>query len=168
MHRREKSLGAQVKKFNALVDQMALLVRQGKGPRRHTRLPRRLETRKLFKLDVDDDIWQEDPGLGPQDEGELPRWQTDEGVKQGIVAMLEAQRCREELERLQGETQSLACWWAEERTMMRALVEDKSGESSLSDAEVATLTKYSRISCLARNSPGAPACARAAHGHVES
>ncbi|KZV91317.1 hypothetical protein EXIGLDRAFT_615841, partial [Exidia glandulosa HHB12029] len=99
VHRRERTLGAQVRKFNALVDKIAVLVKQGKGPKRNTRLPRKLDTRKLFRLDVDDEIWQEDPGLGAQDD-KLERWQTDDKVKDGIVSMLDAQRCREELERL--------------------------------------------------------------------
>lgn len=80
VHRRERNISAKVRKYNALVDQMELLARQGKKPSARTRLPRRLDAKKLFRLDVDDEIWQEDPGLGPQDEGNLPRWQTDENV----------------------------------------------------------------------------------------
>ncbi|KZV94701.1 hypothetical protein EXIGLDRAFT_586684, partial [Exidia glandulosa HHB12029] len=114
VHRREKNLAAQVRKFNALVDQMEELKSQGKTPSRNTRLPRRLDSRKLFQLDVDDDIWQEDPGLGAQDEAALPRWQTDEDVKNGIAALLEENRCTEELERLRAEAVALGHWWDEE------------------------------------------------------
>ncbi|KZV96828.1 hypothetical protein EXIGLDRAFT_608761 [Exidia glandulosa HHB12029] len=115
VHRREKNVAAQVRRFNALVDQMAVLVKQGKAPRRRIVLPRRLDSRKLFKLDVDDDIWQEDPGLGPQDEGTLPRWQTDQDVKDGIVLLLEERRCTEELERIEAEVVALGKWWEDER-----------------------------------------------------
>lgn len=113
-----------MRKFNALVDQMAELKRQGKTPSARTRLPRRLDSRQLFKLDVDDDIWQEDPGLGAQDEGALPRWQTDEDVKTGIAAMLQEKRCSEELERLHAEVVALGVWWAEERNNMLAFARD--------------------------------------------
>lgn len=118
VHRREKNVGTLVCKYNVLVNQMEVLVKQGKVPKRGTRPPRRLEARKLFTLDVDDEIWQEDPGLGPQDEGELPRWQVDNDVRRGIAALLEQRRCREELERLPVEAAALASWWKEERARL--------------------------------------------------
>ncbi|EJD38989.1 hypothetical protein AURDEDRAFT_17738, partial [Auricularia subglabra TFB-10046 SS5] len=96
VHRRERTIGAQVRSFNKLVDEMALLAKQGKKPTGRSPLPRKLDTKKLFKLDVDDDIWQEDPGLGPQGEGDLPRWQIDDDVKRRILAFLQADRCREQ------------------------------------------------------------------------
>ncbi|EJD38609.1 hypothetical protein AURDEDRAFT_40538, partial [Auricularia subglabra TFB-10046 SS5] len=114
IHRRERGISAQVSKYNGYVDQMRTLAAQGKKPPGRAPLPRKLDAKKLFKLDVDDDIWQEDPGLGPQDEDALPRWQTDEDVKRGIVALLEEDRCIEELERLNHEVDALAKWWLEE------------------------------------------------------
>lgn len=111
---REKNLSALVRKFNSLVSHMELLLKESKGPRRRMRLPRRLDSKKLFRLDVDDDIWQEDPGLGPQDEGDLPAWQIDAQVRRGIRAMLEIDRCREEQERLLAEGEALSSWWSEE------------------------------------------------------
>ncbi|KZV96305.1 hypothetical protein EXIGLDRAFT_765408 [Exidia glandulosa HHB12029] len=133
VHRREQNLNAQVRKFNALVVKIEVLVKQGKGPKRHTRLPRKLEARKLFRLDVDDDIWQEDPGLGPQDDV-LPRWQTDERVKNGIVALLEVQRCKEELERLSAEIVTLEAWWKEEDRRLREFAEDRRESAALRSA----------------------------------
>ncbi|KZV90036.1 hypothetical protein EXIGLDRAFT_771164 [Exidia glandulosa HHB12029] len=123
VHRREKNVAAQVRRFNALVDQMALLAKQGKAPQRKMVLPRRLDSRKLFKLDVDDDIWQEDPGLGPQDEASLPRWQTDQDVKDGIVLLLEERRCTEEVERIEAEIVALAVWWEEEQRSLHVYLE---------------------------------------------
>ncbi|KZV83384.1 hypothetical protein EXIGLDRAFT_625725 [Exidia glandulosa HHB12029] len=124
VHRREKNVAGQVRRFNALVDQMTLLVKQGKAPKRKMVLPRRLDSKKLFKLDVDDDIWQEDPGLGAQDEGDLPRWQTEQDVKDGIVLLLEERRCREELERIEAEVRALGLWWEEERARFAAFMSD--------------------------------------------
>ncbi|KZV85254.1 hypothetical protein EXIGLDRAFT_580325, partial [Exidia glandulosa HHB12029] len=74
--------------------------------------------KKLFRLDVDDDIWQEDPGLGPQDEGDLPQWQVDRDVREGIIMFLERQRCLEEVERLNAEARALLGWWLEERDVL--------------------------------------------------
>ncbi|EJD40664.1 hypothetical protein AURDEDRAFT_69821 [Auricularia subglabra TFB-10046 SS5] len=122
VHRRERTIGAQVRSFNKLVDEMALLAKQGKKPPGRSPLPRKLDTKKLFKLDVDDDIWQEDPGLGPQGEGDLPRWQTDDDVKRGILAFLQADRCREQMERLDSELIALATWWKERLDAMKALL----------------------------------------------
>lgn len=99
---------------------MALLARQGKKPSARTRLPKRLDIRQLFRLEVDDDIWQEDPGLGPQGEQTLPRWQTDPDVKRGILALLEKRRCLEEMERLKAEVTALAHWWKDEEVVLRS------------------------------------------------
>ncbi|EJD46690.1 hypothetical protein AURDEDRAFT_62941 [Auricularia subglabra TFB-10046 SS5] len=114
VNRREKTISGMIKKFNQLVTQMEALIKSGQVPKRGTRPPRRLEARKLFKLDVDDDIWQEDPGLGPQDESALPRWQVDDRVRSGIAAMLESRRCEEEMERLAEEAKALNQWYTEE------------------------------------------------------
>ncbi|EJD43484.1 hypothetical protein AURDEDRAFT_41732, partial [Auricularia subglabra TFB-10046 SS5] len=97
VHSRERNITALVKKYNAQVNHMSILVRDNKAPRRRMPVPRTLDAKKLFRLDVDDDIWQEDPGLGPQDESELPAWQVNEDVRKGIRYMLDVSRCREEL-----------------------------------------------------------------------
>lgn len=117
-----------VRKYNMLVNQMEVLVKDGKVVKRRAQLPRRLEAKKLFQLDVDDEIWQEDPGLGPQDEGALPRWQVDKVVRDGIKHMLEAQRCREELERVQAEANALRCWWREECTVVQSFCMARRGD----------------------------------------
>ena len=72
-------------------------------PSTKTRLPRKLEITKIFRLDVDDDLWQEDPGLGSQESDALPSWLSDDKVREGIVAMLEEDRCKEEKEHLNHE-----------------------------------------------------------------
>ncbi|EJD42054.1 hypothetical protein AURDEDRAFT_45402, partial [Auricularia subglabra TFB-10046 SS5] len=114
VHRRERTITSQVRKFNDLVKQMALLIRQGKKPTGKVHVPRSLDVKKLFKLDVDDEIWQEDPGLGPQDEGNLPRWQVDDEVQRGIISLLQKRRCVEEIERVKAEVTALGTWWADE------------------------------------------------------
>ncbi|EJD39760.1 hypothetical protein AURDEDRAFT_40155, partial [Auricularia subglabra TFB-10046 SS5] len=96
VHRRERGISAMVLKFNKLVERMVVLIKEGKKPRGRARFPRKLEAKKLFKLDIDDEIWQEDPGLGPQDEDDLPRYLSDLNVQRGMTALLEKNRCLEE------------------------------------------------------------------------
>ncbi|EJD49274.1 hypothetical protein AURDEDRAFT_59670 [Auricularia subglabra TFB-10046 SS5] len=124
VHRRERTITAQIQKYNELVDKMGALARQGKKPTPRVPLPRKLDSKKIFKLDVDDDIWQEDPGLGPQGETSLPRWQTDVDMKRGIRALLEKRRCVEEMERVEAEVRALGMWWGNEDSRMRAIADD--------------------------------------------
>lgn len=128
VHSREKNLTATVRKYNALVSQIEALLKAKKVPRRGITAPRRLDAKKLFRLDVDDQIWEEDPGLGPQDEGELPQWQVDPDVRRGIRNMLEAQRCREERERLAAEVIALRHWLQEELHVHDAVCNGSEGE----------------------------------------
>ncbi|KAH7105733.1 hypothetical protein BKA62DRAFT_767075 [Auriculariales sp. MPI-PUGE-AT-0066] len=77
VQRGSKGIAADVRRFNQLVNQMEVLIREGKAPNR-----------------------REDPGLGPQDEGALPRWQAEQAMQDAIISWLARQRCREERERL--------------------------------------------------------------------
>ena len=67
----------------------------------------------LFKLDVDDDIWQ-DVGLGDSIGGLPPAWLADEKVCLGIKSLLELRRCEEEEICLLQERKVLVEWFAEE------------------------------------------------------
>ncbi|KDQ18280.1 hypothetical protein BOTBODRAFT_98760, partial [Botryobasidium botryosum FD-172 SS1] len=97
IHRRKGSIVALIRKFNKLVDDMKDLRRDGKAPT-ESKLPRKLDSAKIFRLDVDDDLWQDDPGLG-DDAGDVPGWLGNDKIRDGIVAMLEQDRCLEEEER---------------------------------------------------------------------
>ena len=128
MHRRERNLSGAVRRYNLLVQEIVVLISAGRAPRR-TVAPRRLDPRRLFNLDVDDDIWQPDPGLGPQGEHDLPRWQTDQMVRDGINLMLEARRYREEKERLVQEACAMCSWVQEVATQLsRAIDSSSSGQ----------------------------------------
>ena len=74
---------------------------------------------RLFDLDVDDEIWQ-DIGLEEVDSKEItpPRWMSDEAVRNGIKAVLELDRCKEEEERLIHERRALQVWFSEEWTVV--------------------------------------------------
>ena len=69
----------------------------------------------LFKLDVDDDIWQD---IGLTDDVDnlqgIPDWLGDERVRDGIKALLERDRCIEEEQHLIQERLSMQQWMQEE------------------------------------------------------
>jgi hypothetical protein len=76
--------------------------------------PRDIEREGLFKLDVDDDIWQ-DVGLDDDYDGNAPpRWLSDEHVRRGIQSLLQLDRCNEEEVRLMREQQAMQDWMKEE------------------------------------------------------
>ncbi|KAI5986720.1 hypothetical protein EDC04DRAFT_2913231 [Pisolithus marmoratus] len=67
----------------------------------------------LFKLDVDDYIWQ-DVGLWDYSDGFLPPWLADEKVQSGIRSLLEMRRCEEEERHLCKGKKALVLWFSEE------------------------------------------------------
>ena len=81
----------------------------------------------LFKLDVDDDIWQ-DIGLDDDVEGPIPGWLGDENVRTGIRNLLELDRCQEEEVRLRMERCAMQEWMMEEWTCLDATIKLSSGD----------------------------------------
>jgi hypothetical protein len=100
------------KNYNDLCRQLQLLIRQGKAPAGAI-LPLDIPREGLFKLDVDDDIWQ-DVGLNDEHNGPAPLWLRDDAVRQGIKSMLQLDRCKEEEARLLRERKALQEWMQEE------------------------------------------------------
>ncbi|KAI5983957.1 hypothetical protein EDD15DRAFT_2390612 [Pisolithus albus] len=98
--------------YNNLCLQMIGLIHKGKAPRGSI-APLLIPRDSLFKLDVDDDIWQ-DVGLGDDSDGLLPPWLADERVCSGIRSLLELRRCEEEERRLLQEKKNLVLWFSEE------------------------------------------------------
>lgn len=92
--------------------QLALLIQQRKAPIGAVQ-PQEIVREGLFKLDVDDDIWQ-DIGLGENNYGIMPLWLCDERIRQGIRSLLEHDRCKEEEHRLMRERRALQEWLLEE------------------------------------------------------
>ncbi|KIJ26858.1 hypothetical protein M422DRAFT_55331 [Sphaerobolus stellatus SS14] len=79
-----------------------------KAPAR-AQLPPLLKSQKLFRLDVDDDIWNDD-GLGDDDDESPPRWLADQDVRDGIVALLVKDWGLEEMERIKAEEVNTMFW----------------------------------------------------------
>lgn len=111
LKRREPTILRLTKDYNALCRQIGALIRQRKAPAGAVP-PQEIIREGLFKLDVDDEIWQ-DAGLNDDFE-QPPLWLSDEGVQQGIRHLLERDRCEEEVVRLVRERRALQEWLQEE------------------------------------------------------
>lgn len=112
--RREPGVVKLAANYNDLCRQISKLITAGRAPP-GALSPQIIAREGLFKLDVDDDIWQ-DVGLEDDDYQDLApaRWLSDDRVRKGIPAMLELDRCGEEEERLGRERCSLQEWFTEE------------------------------------------------------
>jgi hypothetical protein len=75
--------------------------------------PQSIQRDGLFKLDVDDDIWQ-DVGLDDEYDGGIPLWLGDDAIRSGIQALLQRDRCHEEELRLRKERCNLQHWFINE------------------------------------------------------
>ena len=109
--RREPAITQLTKSYNDLCGQMENLVKAKKAPGNAV-VAERIPRDGLFKLDVDDSIWQ-DIGL-EETTGALPAWLSDVNVRDGIKSMLELDRCKEEEVRLKRERCALQEWFLEE------------------------------------------------------
>ncbi|KAK7007314.1 hypothetical protein R3P38DRAFT_2553906 [Favolaschia claudopus] len=111
--RRAPAISKMVGEYNKLCKRLAQLIRDGKAPR-GSAYPIEINLKGLWKLDVDDAIFQ-NVGLDDADEGgNPPLWMSDESVRSGIRAMLELKRCDEEEARLKKEALALRVWFGEE------------------------------------------------------
>jgi len=114
--RKEPGIQALARNYNKICSQLADLISKKKAPRGAVS-PLQIETTGLFKLDVDDDIWQ-DIGLTDDTDGDesIPFWLGDDSVREGIKSLLVYQRCQEEERRLIAERISMQQWMCEEWT----------------------------------------------------
>ncbi|KII83586.1 hypothetical protein PLICRDRAFT_119196 [Plicaturopsis crispa FD-325 SS-3] len=111
---REPGILSLAKSYNTLCDQLVSLIRKGKALPGAV-APTPIAREGLFKLDVDDDIWQ-DIGLDEEDNTatDIPGWLGDDKVRDGIRARLDLDRCLEEEDRLKRERCSMQEWMIEE------------------------------------------------------
>lgn len=121
VRRREPTIQKLAKAYNRLCSDLAELIREGKAPNAAI-APRSIDMDRLFDLDVDDEIWQ-DIGLEEMDSANPPRWMSDNAVRDGIKAMLELDRCKEEGERLVHERRALQIWFSEEWTVINKAIQ---------------------------------------------
>lgn len=114
MRRREPGIIALASRYNKLCIEMETIIKRNEAPKGAV-IPLQIERQGIFKLDVDDDIWQ-DVGLEEEDEyqGNVPDWLGNESVREGIKCLLQLDRCREEKERLIMEMKRMPEWMLEE------------------------------------------------------
>lgn len=111
--RREPGIVKLTKAYNSLCKQLISLIQQKKSPA-HAVAPVPIEISELFKLDVDDDIWQ---NIGLDDDETstgVPRWLGDETIHAGIKAMLVLDHCMEEEVQLCEKRRAMQEWLNEE------------------------------------------------------
>lgn len=113
MQRREPTVQKLSQKYNELCRSMAHLIATKQAPQGAV-VPEIIPPGGLWKLDVDDTIWQ-DIGLDEDDyNGQPPLWLCDDKVRAGIRSMLDHDRCIEEEKSLYRERVGLQDWLVEE------------------------------------------------------
>jgi len=111
---KEPGIQTLARKYNTLCQSLEEKIKLKKGPLGAI-APLPIEMDRLFKLDVDDNIWQ-DIGLTDNNDEDLdiPAWLGDECVRAGIKSLLELDHCKEERNRLISECISMRQWLREE------------------------------------------------------
>ena len=133
--RREPTILKLTNTYNDLCRQLTGLIASGRAPL-GSAAPRPIQRDGLFKLNVDDDIWQ-DVSLNDGFDGGVPQWLGDEEVCSGIQDLLQYDWCCEEELRLRKEHCNLQQWFMEEWDGIRA-ARGACGERSLVPCPKAT------------------------------
>ena len=120
--RREPTINKLNNEYNKLCENIAKLIKERKAPAGAI-APRPIPAKQLWKLDVDNAIW-EDVGLDDEEPNTAPpAWLCNEKVQSGIKAMLELDRCEEEDIRLKKERCALQVWFAEEWAIVNLAID---------------------------------------------
>jgi hypothetical protein len=119
LKRKEPGIQTLARKYNKLCNDLEKMINKKKAPRGAIS-PLAIEMDSLFKLDVDDDIWQ-DIGLTDDldDSSEIPDWLGNDKVREGIKVLLEYDRCLEEMQRIRHERISMQEWFLEEWVVLQ-------------------------------------------------
>ena len=124
LKRKEPGIQATARKYNKLCADLSQMVEKRAAPRGAI-APLPIQLDGLFRLDVDDDIWQ-DIGLTDEidDMANIPNWLGDDNVRVGIKALLEYDRCVEEMRRVKHERTCMQEWFQEEWMIVQIAIED--------------------------------------------
>jgi hypothetical protein len=112
MKGRVSGIQATLKRYEDIRKEMMKLRGKG-GVAKDAYIPPEIRS-SVYKLDVDEDIWQvphhEDMADFP--DGKVPAWLADKEVRNGIRGAQELVNCGEELKRCKAELSNLRCWFA--------------------------------------------------------
>jgi hypothetical protein len=100
-------------RYNTLCKELDALIRARKAPAGSV-APLPLARESLFKLEIDDPIWNDAGLYEANSDGSMPSWLGNDNVRKGIRAWLMVERCDEEIARLQDECCSLHTWFQDE------------------------------------------------------
>ncbi|KAJ7431651.1 hypothetical protein B0H11DRAFT_1679861, partial [Mycena galericulata] len=131
--RRDPGIATLYKEYNKLCAQIRTMIQNRTAPRKVI-APQVIDPKKVWQLDVDDDIWQ-DVGLDDDDDddgaagsSEPPLWLSNESVRSGILAMLDVDRADEEDRELEKERRAMQVWFAEEWEVVNLALEEAASE----------------------------------------
>jgi hypothetical protein len=108
LNRRKGGHEQLIKSYEKLRQEMQGLIAHGDAPPGAV-VPNQLASKKLWDLDIDDDLWM-DLARDGQYQDDAPSWLYHQPTQQGIRAMLDLQRAEEELERLEHERSVMYSW----------------------------------------------------------
>ena len=118
--RKEPNIQCLARTYNGLCAEIQKLVDEGKAPL-GAQAPNMLKSEGLFKLDVDDEIWQD---IGMEDvDGPEPAWLGDRLMCDGIRMLLQYDRCVEEEKCLIREVHAMKHWMQEEWLCVQSCIE---------------------------------------------
>ena len=124
LKRKEPGIQATARKYNKLCADLSQMMEKHAAPKGAI-APLPIQLDGLFKLDVDDDIWQY---IGLTDDTDdmmsIPEWLGNDEVRIGIKALLEYDRCVEEMKRVRHERTCMQEWFQEEWMIVQAAIED--------------------------------------------
>jgi Kyakuja-Dileera-Zisupton transposase/CxC1 like cysteine cluster associated with KDZ transposases len=126
---RSSGVEATMNKYNAKLVEMSEYRRKSKSISQDAYIPPLLSKEGLYKLDVDQDIWEDARGdIADFPDGVIPKWLTDVSVKRGICVAQEVVNCRQELERCKAEHSNLWAWFSNEYAAVGKLVTSSQDE----------------------------------------
>jgi len=145
--RKEPGIQTLARNYNKMCLELKDLIAKKKAPSGAV-APLLMESAGLFRLDVDDNIWQ-DIGLTDETDGyeAIPLWLGNEDVQEGIKSLLLYHRCQEEEKHLISERISMQQWMREEWMIMLAALDSTQDHPDL-HYQFALRKKYLIRLCL--------------------
>jgi hypothetical protein len=119
--------------YNGKCKEMAELIHWKRAPA-HAVAAEPLDTKRLFFLNMDNNLWQ-DVGLEDDTDRPAPTWLMDDFTQKGIRAILAADRGQEEHDRLKCECSNLQIWLREEWRKVKVAFEANEGITSHTDTD---------------------------------